>query len=775
MATPPGNKHILLSQTSTSEVNNGDWDNTRLTLRYNGSTFDIQAAISGATSITYSDFVTEIQSNRLVTGSYYLINDYTAVVYMPYTDIVGDGSGGSESVWNNPTIEPLLVLATSKSTLSPTAWSNLYPQDIIIYDWGYGTTYPDRERDTVLGQSKGAILYREDTYLDVSFDYDWRGIKFPRWNNGSGVYNVLRKIDAINPNDYLTFYSWPWDIATDRTLYNTTKVSSPLQGAAIYSYVFNLAIPYELANVVIKPDVWFSGNIITWYGETIENQGTGNRVMFGNQASFILNEFNRNLIGTNHSVAGNIGTFVLNIFDGECTNNQIIFAKNNEITGDFKGNKGNGVIKNNQAHDIVQNTSFSSIDSNVALGCEIGRNIANEITNNVVSNPTGRISDNILRKLDSNTTVLGIYNNDADTIYNNTIYSIYNNSVNEIYSNTTTLLTQICENTGESINSNDLKFNCQNNTFSRIYANTIESIIGNTCSLIHGNSGSYDIIENQVDIIATNQCDVIQNIGYEISNNTTSDNTAISNNNVNKITGNVVVNTLGYNTGYRINANDSVQIINNNVNEIYSNDTSSSINNNVGINISGNSVGSIISYNNVKSIANNTNSGGINENVGITINANAGTCSINGNNVNSIIQNSCNTAISYNTGHAISENGSSVNTISYNHITTIYQNIDFTDISYNHGEVISQITGAGGSNILRHCHCVSLTGPFNITGDIQVHTFLHPSSIAITASATMSNTSIPSISVFNANDSLAYEVQVASSGTGQALQTITAI
>ena len=88
--------------------------------------------------VTYDELVAlmDPSDERLVPGQFYRITDFATVHWMVDCNnnyILDDTDG--EKVIHTGTTEPLIVFATSENTLSPFAYSETHPEDIIRYDW----------------------------------------------------------------------------------------------------------------------------------------------------------------------------------------------------------------------------------------------------------------------------------------------------------------------------------------------------------------------------------------------------------------------------------------------------------------------------------------------------------------------------------------------------------------------------------------------------------------------------------------------------------------
>jgi len=116
-------------------------------------------------TITYAQLVIAIARRTLIPGSYYNILDYQTTYRMPNDP-------------NNEVIavsgEGLIVLATSNETLSPLAYSEVFPNDLIFY-------HVTNDQDIVPGCTTGYISRRIDTKYNIDLPYDWRNVVFRRW------------------------------------------------------------------------------------------------------------------------------------------------------------------------------------------------------------------------------------------------------------------------------------------------------------------------------------------------------------------------------------------------------------------------------------------------------------------------------------------------------------------------------------------------------------------------------------------------------------------
>jgi hypothetical protein len=118
--------------------------------------------------------------------------NYTSLTYAALLGLLsGDLEPGTFYHVNNLT-EPLVVIATSDSTLSSEAFSVTYPQDVIHWDY-----------------LNNVITYRLDTQKNLSAHYDWRTQTFTRWESSVGSAYYIMPTDPGNGEASLNgFYTF---------------------------------------------------------------------------------------------------------------------------------------------------------------------------------------------------------------------------------------------------------------------------------------------------------------------------------------------------------------------------------------------------------------------------------------------------------------------------------------------------------------------------------------------------------------------------------------
>ena len=175
-------------------------DKALITVEYGNTHYNAQA-ISGTIDVTYAELKAKHDSSSFVTGQSYKITDFRSLWY------VADFLHEHVSDWGTwvgvPSvvatygitlkIEPLIVVAATTSELQENAKSEDYPAHIITYRpmWegqeSKDTSFPTAAATT---EFRGAIVYREDEYLDISAKYDYMAVQNIRWTASTALWDV---------------------------------------------------------------------------------------------------------------------------------------------------------------------------------------------------------------------------------------------------------------------------------------------------------------------------------------------------------------------------------------------------------------------------------------------------------------------------------------------------------------------------------------------------------------------------------------------------------
>lgn len=654
-------------------------------------------------TVTYSQFKNLVDTNGLQPGGLYLVTDFRTIHYIQYTDSNGDGTSLDEVV-NTASVEQILVLATSNNSYSHDVKSTTNVGDDIR--WIHYADDRVLDHANPVGGGKGVIYYRKSSFGNER-GYDFRGVIFRRWNDGSGNYNVIRKIDAPVPGDYISRFAFE----ESYELNNNNVVKSNITGTQSGDYYMD--------NLVMATSSLISDNTINdAHGVHIGGQFINNTInnirhtVFGASSSVIANDL---YVVSNSYIESTFQANQLKVIASSTFSNLFQDCVSNLLDYSSFGTASDNMISRitRSSIDILSwNTGNVLRDSNITI---LDRNTFNRIEN--VNSDT--IDLNMVNYIENETTPV-ITGNEAISITGNTASYISNNNSNTISGN---ISGTISNNQVLYIKRNENTGNIEWNQGLRILENTsfINDISYNNCGVIATNSGTGsisfntseeilnnsnvgDIDYNQVVIISdnSNAGDISVNIGSIITLNTCDE---ISDNIVDQIMANDTIDGgkgLKQNTGFQIINNVSNAIVDNNVNRIALNQVES-IDKNVGYRISdntGTASGQNITNNSVVDIYQNTligtiqnnvgytirqNTGDINNNIANSISSNVGTFSRN--NVNYILSNTSSNT-SRNIGMTISNNNSIITD------NSVY-NIQFNTVNLFDNDGISMINNHG--------------------------------------------------------------------------------
>lgn len=473
-------------------------------------------------SKTYAELKALRESSSLVPGQYYKITDFQ-------TKWFNQATGSGLFLITSPVIEPLNVLAIATNKFSNMATSDLYPNDIIYYDFEevyargmlYGYT-------SIVG-FKGWITRRNDMVRQIDIPYDWRHItvnccrpdlsSVPEWSS-TVTYN---RYDVVKVNNKLYYCMYS----------NNTDTPTP-NGDSWRSFTaFNEGLTYFPTDETFgfrawKPDGNYLINLpadistrtqkyIFDTGGAESSSGTNGYTNFSNvkiegksySNIFLINGGNikigsalLNLIGANcyDLEAGN--DFSYNIISQNCEGNKLgdSFQWNKTNSGNHSSLqfKGNIFISSTSENllGVMQNNRFN-------VGTYYNYFSNNPTTNNIIDNSFyGNTLPFTMRR---NIVGPSFYNNDLclsrdmydnaiiGNFYHNTITygSFFNNTIyNSFYSNTI----------NGGFYQNTIQTFCFNNTFLDAYYNTIgtqchyNNIGGNFSQNVIGDSFSFNII-----------------------------------------------------------------------------------------------------------------------------------------------------------------------------------------------------------------------------------------------------------------------------------------
>lgn len=194
--------YVAIKPLTAAEMESGPADEGKTLVARSGHAAWESLTTSGITDITYADLVAAIDGSALTGGQFYRITDFATTHY------IVDGEGLAYTTGDGVIVgatEALVVLATGPDTLASQAWSALHPEDIIYYDWNPANWMLDNAfavDGTIITGWTGVITFRHDLINDNYAGYDFRGVRFRRWETAAAEWSVTA---AYNQGDYVHY------------------------------------------------------------------------------------------------------------------------------------------------------------------------------------------------------------------------------------------------------------------------------------------------------------------------------------------------------------------------------------------------------------------------------------------------------------------------------------------------------------------------------------------------------------------------------------------
>jgi len=385
------NSLALSSVTSDTILNN--------TIKFDDLSNDVLNAIYsggvGVISKTYAELKTLKDASQLVAGQYYKITDFQTKWWNQ-----GHPSKGAFYVITSSVTEPLIVLAISTNKFGVNVYSDLYPTDIIYYDFEavvnsgmlYGSGIPN---------FKGWITRRIDTSRNIDVSLDWRHItvnccrpdmtSIPQWSSTT-TYSLWSVVKINNK----LYYSLQNNNINNNPVPNPSYINTPTVYWRPISG-FREGLTYFPTDELFgfyanKPDGSYLVNLPADSATRTQKYMFGTDAESGNNANSLDSYSNITIQGT--GCWGNIfcggGTQLK--FGSNCYLNLLAYMESNTAGDNFKfnilfnnsGNKfGDGFEQNRSTIDTVH-PSFS-FSGNVFIG-----NTSNNI---FLGGTTGNIFD----------------------------------------------------------------------------------------------------------------------------------------------------------------------------------------------------------------------------------------------------------------------------------------------------------------------------------------------------------------------------------------------
>lgn len=379
---------------------------------------------AGVTNVTYAELVSDIGSNSLIEGSYYLITDFKTCYDQPDFDYLG--APITSGNYKDSPVEPLMVLATSNNTISEEAYQPDYPNDRIRYDFTYSTT------EVTGGAAYGRIKERIDEWNNRT-DYDHRNILFKRYR----LYTCTSE-DSLRINGSV-------DLLFDGTVNGTDTKFTDLSIGDVILITTGGPQYYEISSITDDFIMGVTGDTIspvtgTSFFRTIE---------VSNGSSYF--SYKRTNVKTNdyeeYTTFGDalISSYAVNNYVGDYANNYLnqgftfILSNNVFLEGEYSNNKLGNFCYNNTFGTDNENNTFGNFCYNNASSNDMDENfIGDYFNNNIIStNFTGNnIGNNFILNLLLGENISSFGDNRIGNYFQeNIIYmSFYKNSVANYFS-----------------------------------------------------------------------------------------------------------------------------------------------------------------------------------------------------------------------------------------------------------------------------------------------------------------------------------------------------
>lgn len=345
---------------------------------------DTPATSDGATGVTYAQLRTLQAASGLVPGAQYRVTDFRTKHY------IVDGSGvqyvtGADIITGE--LEPLIVTAITKSTLSPVAKSTIYPADIIHVDfdpnkWLADLSFADNSgTPTIIPNWRGTITRRIDTNRNIDMGYDWKNCRFRRWRltmTGDYEWNNIDEyargaLRYVGNNIYVSMVNnnigndpttedtlWGWIGSRESTMYvcYAPNQSSPFVGSMpidpddfVDVLTFENSVGYESGMEVSETYETLVANVISGAMKDDYNNWNGTPTILQNNVFYLTSEGFYNYVNLTFKSAFNC-TFVCDY----CSENDFGHYTNQGLFyGAMSGNTIGNYFQQNIAHSLSDN------------------------------------------------------------------------------------------------------------------------------------------------------------------------------------------------------------------------------------------------------------------------------------------------------------------------------------------------------------------------------------------------------------------------------------
>ena len=457
-------------------------DQTDNTLKVKDQAGEVYGGGGGFSDTTYSELVSMITTSGLTAGGFYLITDFRTCYDQPDFDY--NNNSLTEDNYKQSAVQPIMVFATSVSTISVDAYQPAYPNDKIQYDWTFSATEVTNE------VAYGRISERIDEFNNRT-DYDHRTILFKRYR--LYTYRDQRLNGTI-------------ELLEDGTI-NGTNTSFTALTVGDVIYVPNVDPSYyEITEITDDFEMFVSGDTIGTNGSGLEfymaieesngndgylsykrtNVKTSDFIEYTTFGDAILENYAKNnYVGNlvNNYTEYRQFTFLLanNVFlKGECQNNKFGDYCYNNTFGNVNSSNVWGdwcyenVSTSNNYNNIIGNLFYENLINNNLISNHIGNEFYG---NRLLFEDNNDFSDNIIGNGFNNNIIYSpFYDNEILNDFNdNTIGDFGNINNFEFYRNII----------GNDFNENIIRQTFQNNRIGNQYRNNnvngefYKNVIGN--------------------------------------------------------------------------------------------------------------------------------------------------------------------------------------------------------------------------------------------------------------------------------------------------------
>jgi len=431
--------------------------------------------------LTYDELVILKDNAELIPGKRYKIMDFQTIHDIPYT-MPWEQHIGS--------IEEIIVVANTIDTLSPTVYSELFPDDEIIYDIDKNTT------DKTGTSRPGWIVYRKERIKQVETSFDFREVTIKRWRitsnttynsgttyhyqswvkdaSGNRLYRSL--IDGNIGNDLLDDDYW-LEIENNFSYHKGTPWTAAERLGNMYeSYFTTSSSMLDLSvNITECSNLKMTHTTLEIPNNYLSNISTNTEIIECFNNTFFNGVRN---VGTLYDVHDNYFTGLFNSKVGTNVKYNILKSMvGSEIGADSIGNSVNyfyfSKIGKQMYHNVIAGISYTTIGELAQHNVITGQFDKNVIGGNFQHNRGNFFSTNTIGEaFKHNTTKKLINNTFGNFCQNNDLYLFGNNIIGSTFSYNVSI------DDSKGRNNNRIGDNFRNNTITG-YLNY--NIINNNC------------------------------------------------------------------------------------------------------------------------------------------------------------------------------------------------------------------------------------------------------------------------------------------------------